>query len=226
VSGDLGEVVEIVGRFTVASNATMLGITASGVRVVYKPIAGEQPLWDFAAGSLTDREVLTFLVDRAMGFGLVPETVAGAGPYGPGAVQRFVVADEEFDPLPLARRGDDRLWPVAVLDLVTNNADRKLGHIMATDCGIVAVDHGLTFHPEAKLRTVLWAFAGRELPRQMLDALELLHEALRGDLGADIRGRLGTNEAAAALERVRGLLKKPVHPMPPDDRPAVPWPPY
>ena len=226
MSRGLGEVVEIVGRFVSASNATLLGVTASGVRVVYKPVAGERPLWDFRPGSLGEREVLTYRVDQAMGLGLVPETVVGDGPYGPGAVQVYVDAEEAFDPLPLAERGDERLWPVAVLDLVTNNADRKLGHIIEAEGDLVAIDHGLTFHPEDKLRTVLWAFSGRPLPDTMVAALHRLAAALEGELGAGIAETLGPAEAEATAERVAALLRTPVHPAPPQDRPAVPWPPY
>lgn len=222
----LGDVVEVIGRFTEASNATLLGVTADGTRVVYKPVAGVRPLWDFAAETLEVREVLTYEVDRAMGLGLVPETVSGDGPYGRGAIQRYVEERDGFDPLPLAQRGDDRLWPFAVLDLVTNNADRKLGHIIDGGATLVAVDHGLTFHPDDKLRTVLWAFAGRRIPDRLVSAIDGLATALRRGLCEEIERTLGPEEAAAIGRRVERLLAEPFHPAPPDDRPALPWPPY
>jgi hypothetical protein len=193
---------------------------------VYKPIVGEQPLWDFAPGTLSEREVLTYEVDRVLGFGVVPETVHGSGPLGPGAVQRFIDDEPSFDPIRLIRDGDDRLWPIALLDLVTNNADRKAGHILLADGSLVAVDHGLTFHRDDKLRTVLWAFAGRPIPDEGIDALRGLADALDVWLAGEIADRLGTDAANATVDRVRSLLAKPVHPFPPEDRPATPWPPY
>ncbi len=220
-------VVSVEGRFVSASNATLLGTTETGDRVVYKPVAGERPLWDFAPESLAVREVLTYEVDEALGFGLVPETVLGTGMYGPGSVQRFVEMDEGFDPLALVRAGDGSLWPVAVLDLLTNNADRKLGHILRSVSGdLVAIDHGLTFHPEDKLRTVLWGFAGERAPDECVDAAENLAAALGGRLGARIDSLLGVAERIEITARTRRFTAMPVHPDPPADRPALPWPPY
>ena len=149
---------EIAGRFTHASNATLLG-SADGKQVIYKPTAGARPLWDFDAGTLAAREVLTYRVSEALGLDVVPETVIGDGPYGPGSVQRFVEVDRSFDPLPLLGGPSTELWPIALLDIVVNNADRKAGHILKhRDGRLQAIDHGLTFHPEPKLRTVLWGF--------------------------------------------------------------------
>ena len=219
-------ITEIVGRFTRASNATLLA-RAGPELVVYKPTAGERPLWDFPVDTLAAREVLSYEVDRALGFGLVPETVLGDGPLGPGSIQRFVTVDESFDPVPLIRAADPRLWPVALLDLVTNNADRKAGHVLAEEGTrrLFAIDHGLTFHPEDKLRTVLWGFAGQPLPAELLEPLDRLAEAVDGALGGRVASLLGPAELAALRERVRTLRSVPVHPLPPDDRHAVPWPP-
>jgi hypothetical protein len=221
------EVDELLGRFTSASNLTVLG-RAGGALVVYKPTAGVRPLWDFDAATLADREVLTYRVSEAMGLGLVPETVRGDGPLGPGTVQRFVEADPGFDPFPLVERGDDALWPMAVLDLATNNADRKASHFLREQGTgrIWAIDHGLTFHPADKLRTVLWAFAGRALPAGLVEALRSLEAALAADLGTAVADALGTRAASALQRRVAALLRHPVHPSPPGDRHAVPWPPF
>jgi len=218
---------ELVGRFTGASNLTLLG-RADGRLVVYKPTAGVRPLWDFDAATLADREVLTYRVSEAMGVGIVPETLPGDGPLGPGAVQRFVAGAEDPVPLALVEEGAEVLWPVAVLDLVTNNADRKAGHLLteAASGRLLAVDHGLTFHPEPRLRTVLWAFAGRRLPPALVEALGRLEAALDAGLAAEVASSLGRPAAAALRRRVRALRRAPVHPPPPRDRYPVPWPPY
>ena len=217
---------EIVGRFAGASNTTLLG-RADGSLVIYKPVTGNRPLWDFDVATLAAREVLTYRLAQAMGFGQVPETAFGDGPLGPGAIQRFVESDPDFDALGLIRRADRRLWPIAVLDLVANNADRKVGHLLSeTGSGVLrAIDHGLTFHPDPKLRTVLWVFAGRRLPDGMIASLRRLGESLE-PLTAFAADHLGVAEAAALQERVESLLGDPVHPEPPDDRPPVPWPPF
>jgi hypothetical protein len=218
---------EIIGRFADASNVTLLGRSGAGL-VVYKPVAGNRPLWDFDAATLAVREVLTHATDRAMGLGLVPETALGDGPLGPGAVQRFVEEDDDFDPFAMLERADPGLWPVAVLDLVANNADRKLGHLIRDkDTGrLHAIDHGLTFHPDDKLRTVLWVLAGRPFPAAMVDALGRLRAALEDGFRRRVEEMLGAAEANALRDRVEALLARPVHPDPPRDRHPVPWPPY
>lgn len=215
-------VVEVVGRFVDASNATLLAVTDDGATVVYKPRAGQRPLWDFDAATLPDREVLTYRVAHIMGFDVVPETVLADGPYGPGSVQRYVEEDDGFDALALARRGDPALWPLATLDVVINNADRKLGHILSVDSRLVGIDHGLTFHQDDKLRTVLWCFAGEVFPAEMRIAAGRLADAL--DSGALVSAL--TEAELEALRRRVALVSDGSHPLPPDDRPPVPWPPY
>jgi uncharacterized repeat protein (TIGR03843 family) len=213
---------EIVGRFAAASNTTLLG-RAAGRLVVYKPIAGNRPLWDFDVATLADREILTYEIARALGFDCVPETIMGEGPLGPGSVQRFVDRDEAFDPLELVTRTDDSLWPVAALDLIVNNADRKASHLIAEDGHLRAVDHGLTFHSEPKLRTVLWGLAGQRIPAEIRRAIA--RPRLREVIGR-VAEKLGPEEAVACERRVVSLLEHPVHPEPPTDRPPLPWPPY
>ncbi|HSF85879.1 MAG TPA: SCO1664 family protein [Acidimicrobiia bacterium] len=220
-------VVTVEGRFVNASNATLLGTTDSGERVVYKPVAGERPLWDFESETLAVREVLTFEVDLCLGFGLVPETALGDGLYGPGSIQRYVDIDEAFDPYELVRQDDAALWPIAVLDVITNNADRKLGHILRSGSGsLVAIDHGLTFHPEDKLRTVLWGFAGSPAPAPVVEAVARLRDGLNGELGRRVERLLGRRTSRRLVQRTEAFLMRPVHPQPPEDRPALPWPPY
>lgn len=217
---------EVVGRFVDASNATLLAGTADGDRVVYKPMAGERPLWDFPVDSLAAREVLTYEVSVALGFDVVPETVLGEGPYGPGSIQRFVDLDTDFNPVALVETGSRELWPLAVLDMVTNNADRKLGHIISDGQRLLGIDHGLTFHPDDKLRTVLWVFAGQRIPDVELAALFRLEHAIEGELGDRVQDLLGRVERDQLAARVRSLRENPVHHDPPTDRPPIPWPPY
>ncbi len=218
-------VTEIIGRFRNASNATLLARTEEGDMVVYKPERGERPLWDFTPGTLAAREVLTFQTSQAAGLEVVPETLFAEGPFGPGSAQRFVEADPEFDAAGPINDADPSLWPVAVLDVLVNNADRKAGHFLKDAGGrLWCIDHGVTFHSEAKLRTVLWNFAGRPLPEEMVGAAGRLREALRGWLYAEVMRLLGKPEADALTGRVEGLLDNPVHPPPPEDRPPIPWP--
>jgi hypothetical protein len=227
VTGWRPVVASLEGRFVSASNATFLGTTVAGDVVVYKPAAGERPLWDFPAESLAPREVLTYAMSEAMGLGVVPETALGEGPFGEGSVQRYVDIDEAFDPIRMLRDDPDALWPVALLDIVTNNADRKLGHILRTTSGsLTAIDNGLTFHVEDKLRTVLWHLEGRRMPDVLVAALEGAVAALAGPLGDEIEALPGGGARTATRRRIERLLRHPVHPPPPDDRPALPWPPY
>lgn len=220
------EIAEVLGRLPNSSNATLLARTTDEAFVVYKPARGERPLWDFDHGSLAAREVLTYEVSDAAGLDLVPETVLGDGPYGQGSLQAFVDEDFEFDPVDMINTGAEELWPVAVLDLLINNADRKAGHVIAERVSghVWCIDHGVTFHHEPKLRTVLWAFAGRPLPGPMLEAVGRLVEAMEGGLHGRISTLLSTEEADATAARAASLLTEPVHPHPPIDRPAVPWP--
>jgi hypothetical protein len=220
------QIASVVGRFVDASNATLLAETADGEQVVYKPTAGERPLWDFPIETLAAREVLTYEVSRAMGHDIVPETVLGDGPYGPGAIQRFVDLDRSFDPVVVLQRPPPRLWSIAVLDIVTNNADRKLGHIISDGSRLLGIDHGLTFHVDDKLRTVLWVLSGQALPNPEVEALLRLDAAVAAELGELIEELLGRTARTALSGRVAALLADPVHPEPPTDRQPLPWPPY
>ncbi|MBT8214350.1 MAG: SCO1664 family protein [Acidimicrobiia bacterium] len=220
------QVTAVVGRFVAASNATLLAETADGTRVVYKPIAGERPLWDFAPETLAWREVLAYEVAAALSWDVVPETVMGEGPYGPGSVQRYVEVDDDFDPVTLIQAADTRLWPMALLDVLINNADRKVGHVLGSEGRVFGVDHGLTFHTDDKLRTVLWTFSGMRAPRELLGDIEQLEARLDGELGAQVTETLGGSAFDSLRSRVRLFLDNPIHPEPPQDRPAVPWPPY
>jgi uncharacterized repeat protein (TIGR03843 family) len=198
------------------------------VACVYKPIAGERPLWDFPGGTLAGREVAAYAVSRAAGWDVVPPTVMRDGPFGPGMCQLWIDHDTGVDLIALSRRTDHAgLRDMAVFDAVVNNADRKIGHLLpVADGHLFGCDHGVCFAEDYKLRTVLWQWRGKTLPRRSVDALRRLNaELTEGGLVAELSGLLTASEIDATKIRVETLLKHRVHPYPPTDWPAVPWPP-
>jgi hypothetical protein len=226
--GDL----EVEGRLVVASNATLYCTIRRGdaeAACVYKPVAGERPLWDFPHGTLAGREVAAYAVSRAAGWNLVPPTVYRDGPFGPGMCQLWIDTDATVDLVALSRSAENRvLRDMAVFDAVVNNADRKIGHLLPVSDGrLYGCDHGVCFGEEYKLRTVLWQWRGRKLPGRALQALARLRaELATGPLAAELPQRLTEDEITATRQRVDLLLRAGVHPYPPEDWPAVPWPPY
>jgi uncharacterized repeat protein (TIGR03843 family) len=195
---------------------------------VYKPIAGERPLWDFPTGTLAGREVAAYVVSRAAGWDVVPPTVMRDGPFGPGMCQLWIDHDTEVDLIALSRRTDHAgLRDMAVFDAVVNNADRKIGHLLPVPDGhLYGCDHGVCFAEDYKLRTVLWQWRGKTLPRRSLEALRRLNTQLNeGGLEAELSSLLTAGEISATKDRIETLLKHRVHPYPPADWPAVPWPP-
>lgn len=220
------DLTELVGRLPYASNTTVLARSADDRLWVYKPEQGERPLWDFEWKTLAAREVLAFEVSVAMGLDLVPETVMAQGPLGPGSAQQFLDEDVEFDPRPMFSDAglDPVLWPIAVLDVIINNADRKIGHLLrqrGTD-RLWAIDNGLSFNAEPKLRTVLWGFAGQPIPDALLASVRQIADD--DALHTRIERLLSPEEAAATRARATALLSSARHPEPPRDRPSVPWP--
>ena len=218
--------VEVEGRMPWSSNATLLvRVEADGVSLgaIYKPGAGERPLWDFPGG-LFRREVAAFELARASGLEVVPETVLrDDAPYGSGSLQRFVEADfaqhyftllEEPRHLPALRR-------VAGFDLLANNADRKGGHLLLDRRETIwGIDHGLCFHESPKLRTVMWDFAGDPVPGEVLDGAARIARRLPEALSA----LLEPAERAALRRRASRLLERPVYPCPDRDERSYPWP--
>ena len=208
--------------------AQAAGGSPGQVACVYKPIAGERPLWDFPMGTLAGREVAAYVVSRAAGWDVVPPTVMRDGPFGPGMCQLWIDHDTDVDLIGLSRRTDHAgLRDMAVFDAVVNNADRKIGHLLpVTDGRLYGCDHGVCFAEDYKLRTVLWQWRGKTLPRRSLEALRRLQAQLSdGALEAELSSRLTASEIAATKIRVDTLLKHRVHPYPPADWPAIPWPP-
>lgn len=221
---------DVKGRLVDASNATLYcTVSAGGMEAacVYKPVAGERPLWDFPEGTLAGRELAAYVVSHAAGWDVVPPTVYRDGPFGPGMCQLWIDADTSVDLVELARSNDARLRQMAVFDAVVNNADRKIGHLLPDASGhLYGCDHGVCFGEEYKLRTVLWQWRGKKLPGPAMAALAQLRTQLAGgELAAGLSGWLSAAELAATRQRVELLLEHRVHPFPPSDWPAVPWPP-
>jgi uncharacterized repeat protein (TIGR03843 family) len=221
---------EVAGRLVEASNATMYcSVTLEGQEAacVYKPVAGERPLWDFPHGTLAGRELAAYAVSRTSGWDIVPPTVYRDGPFGPGMCQLWIDPDPSVDLIKLARSGShDGLRAMAVFDAVINNADRKIGHLLPTPDGhLYGCDHGVCFAEEYKLRTVLWQWRGDPLTDHAVEALERVSGGLDGELGTTLGQWLTDSEIRATRIRTEMLLRHRVHPYPPEDWPAVPWPP-
>jgi uncharacterized repeat protein (TIGR03843 family) len=218
--------VEILGRMPWSSNRTYLAMCRAGdaeLGAVYKPGRGERPLWDFG-DNLYRREVAAYELSAASGWDLVPETVARADcPLGDGSLQRFVPADFEQHYFTLIEdeAHHDRLRSICAFDVVTNNADRKSGHcLLGEDGRIWAIDNGLCFHEEPKLRTVIWEFAGHELPAEAVSALTKLADGIPSSL----ESLLDSDEIDAIRRRVATLLQKGELPQVPRGGPHYPWP--
>jgi uncharacterized repeat protein (TIGR03843 family) len=220
---------EIVGRLWASTNNAMLAtVTLGGVTAacIHKPVAGERPLADFPDGTLARREVAAFAVSRAAGYGIVPPTVLRDGPWGEGMLQLWIEADEGADPVALVVDADPRLRSIAVFDAAVNNTDRKAGHLIVVPGGhVYGVDHGVTFSPVPKLRTVLWAWRGEAFSEEEAARLRVLREGLDGALGEDLRALLDPIEVAATARRVDRLLAAGTFPHPDPRRPPLPWPP-
>jgi uncharacterized repeat protein (TIGR03843 family) len=221
---------EIEGRLIDASNATLYcTATLDGVAapVVYKPVQGERPLWDFPDGTLAGRELSAYLVSQATGWDVVPPTVLRDGPFGTGMCQLWVDVDESVDLAELARSDHPSLRRMAVFDAVVNNADRKGGHLLPTAAGHVhGVDHGVCFSAEDKLRTLLWQWRGRSLPEEALEVLGRVRAELEGPLAEQLSEHLTGTEVRATVARVDRLLGTGRYPLPSPDWPAIPWPPF
>ena len=220
----------VEGRLVDASNATLYGSvslsTEKTFAVVYKPIAGERPLWDFNEGNLASREVAAYKVSVWLGFDCVPPTVLRDGPYGPGAVQQWIDVDESVDIIALGQSDRKEIRQMALFDAVINNTDRKFGHILPSPAGqIYGCDHGVTFHVDNKLRTVIWQFAGDAFSQQERESLQRLRDLLDGQGRSDLSTLLSQDEITALQKRLDNLLESGIFPFPSQEWPAIPWPP-
>ena len=254
----------VLGRITDASNAALYcSVSYEGreAHCVYKPVAGEQPLWDFPDGTLAQREVAAYEVSEATGWALVPPTVLREGPYGEGMCQLWIEAESEGDDgsgagrllaliedeepgegwkaigfaevgegktALLVHADDERLRRLAVLDAVINNGDRKGGHLLPAPEGrLYAIDHGVTFNVDDKLRTLLWGWAGEPLTAEVLEVLARLEDGLArsAPLATRLAELITAAETDAVRSRVRELRRTGRHPQPSGQWPAIPWPP-
>jgi uncharacterized repeat protein (TIGR03843 family) len=222
--------VEVLGLLPYASNYTFLARLTEGDRqtlAVYKPRRGERPLWDFPTGTLAPREVAAWLVSEGTGWSLVPPTVLRTdAPMGPGSLQLFIDHDPERHYLVLMEERLESFQTFAALDVIINNADRKAGHVIEDATGrLWAVDHGISFHVDHKLRTVIWQFAGERLGPEVRAGLEAVGARLADPdgLGGRLAALLSRPEAEAVLARVEALLVEDRFPAPEGDRP-LPWP--
>ena len=220
-----GGEIDLEGRMPWSSNGTFLARVTCGdswTRAIYKPRRGERPLWDFPAG-LDRREVAAYELSEALGWGLVPHTVLREGPLGTGSVQRFVDADfeEHYFTLFEAGRFIDRLQAMCAFDLLANNTDRKSGHCLVSVGGeLFGIDHGLCFHEDFKLRTVIWEFGGDPIPGRLLDDVQRLCDHGLPDALATL---LRPIERDALLARARDVVDLGHFPVDPSGR-RYPWP--
>ncbi len=228
----LNGTIDLQGQFTLGSNYTFLvGLQhpAGSLRAIYKPLKGEVPLWDFAPESLAGREIAAYLVSEALGWGLVPPTVMrNAGPFGPGSLQLFIPHDSELNYFSFSRPLRLKLKPVALFDLLINNADRKGSHvILGDDQQLWLIDHGLCFHAHPKLRTVIWDFADKPIPKKLIGDLAVLLEKLDTDPGfrKELSSWISSAEIAALKSRILNIIKQPVFPKPDTEKRQFPWPP-
>ncbi|MCJ7708844.1 MAG: SCO1664 family protein [Anaerolineales bacterium] len=222
--------IHLEGRFLWGSNYTFLVRVAGDrgeLKAVYKPLRGEMPLWDFPPGTLAAREVAAYLTSQALGWDFVPPTVLRAdGPAGPGSLQLFVDADPEHHYFTFTAEEKGHLGPAVAFDALVNNADRKAGHVLlAPDGHLWLIDHGLCFHAEDKLRTVIWDFAGEPIPESLLQDVRRFLERLSGDgeLRTRFRALLDGDEVLAMAARAERLLSQRRFPYPGPGRP-YPWP--
>jgi hypothetical protein len=218
----------VTGRLVDASNATLYATATLEDRelvCIYKPIAGERPLWDFADGCLAHREYAAYLVSDYLGFDLVPLTILRDGPYGLGMVQQWVDIDESIDLAKFFATDHPQLRSMALFDAIINNTDRKIGHLLPLDeKTLFGCDHGVTFHTDDKLRTVLWQWADEPFTPEETALLEKAQISLGGELGQLLAPLLTVQEIQETTRRVAELLSSGTFPLPNPDWPAVPWP--
>ncbi|HET7089921.1 MAG TPA: SCO1664 family protein [Anaerolineae bacterium] len=224
--------IEVQGLMPWSSNYTFLTLVVHGelqVPAVYKPCKGERPLWDFPAGTLAYREVAAHLVSEALGWMLVPPTVLRDGPHGPGMVQFYIHADPDEHYFTFGKQFPEQFKKIVLFDALVNNADRKAGHCLRDrDDHIWAIDHGICFHEEPKLRTVIWEFGGQKIPADLLRDLRAFRRRLdsRSDPVTKSLGDLLAREEVEALRRrADQLIAQARFPSPSHYERHVPWPP-
>ncbi|MBC8162699.1 MAG: SCO1664 family protein [Roseiflexaceae bacterium] len=225
--------IEVQGMLPYSSNYTLLTLVRQGDLqglAVYKPRRGERPLWDFPRGTLCQREVAAYVLNEALGWQLVPPTVLRDGPYGVGSMQLFIDSDEQAHLFTMQKEGgyEDQIERLAAFDVLANNADRKSGHCLkGSDNRLWAIDHGICFHSEYKLRTVLWDYAGKPLRPDILADLTALRDAwCAGESTYDLLDQLlAEDEMRAMRRRLDKLVGSGRHHAEPGQGRNIPWPP-
>jgi hypothetical protein len=207
--------IKVEGRLVDASNASLY-CSVGKIKAIYKPIAGERPLWDFPDGHLAWREVAAYQVSEALQLQCVPPTILREGPFGEGSLQLWIDDAEEVGDRYIEK--SEGLRKIALLDAVINNTDRKIGHLLYKEGAILGCDHGVTFHQDYKLRTVLWQFADESISSEEIEKLTRFN--------INLSGLLTESEIAALDQRIANLLQDGKFPLPPTDWPAIPWPPF
>ena len=223
--------IALEGQFLWGSNYTLFVKVCVGeetIQAVYKPTRGERPLWDFPTATLALREVAAYQVSELLGWQLVPPTVyREEGPLGPGSLQLYVDHDENYHYFNFSPEDRQRLRPTALFDFITNNADRKGGHILkGQDEHLWLIDHGICFHEDPKLRTVIWDFAGESLPDTLCADLHRFRETLQPDRAGyhALEPYLNPREIAALARRTERLLTANIFPRTPRNSRPYPWP--
>jgi uncharacterized repeat protein (TIGR03843 family) len=226
---ECGELQETHGLIPWSSNYTFLiALAVDGLEAlaVYKPRRGERPLWDFPDGTLCQRECAAFLISQALGWELVPPTILRDGPHGVGSVQFYVSHDPDENYFTFGSKYEQQLRQIALFDTIINNADRKGGHCLLDVQGhIWAIDHGVCFHTQPKLRTVIWDFEGKAIPRDLMADLErLCMELGNPQLPGKLKPLLTDDEIDALRGRLDSLMARRKFPRPGPGR-NYPWPP-
>jgi len=217
---------QLKGQFMLGSNYTFLvdvHYENKTYQAVYKPSKGEQPLWDFPDFTLALREVAAYQLSEALGLHIVPfTTYRENGPHGAGSLQEYIEYDIEHHYFNFSQEEKEKLRPVVLFDLLANNADRKGGHVFFEDetQKLYAIDHGICFHEEDKLRTVLWDFAGQPIPNELLAPL-----SQTDTWHAIFENYLSPNEIRTLIRRAEKLCKSKIFPRPLQGRRAYPYPP-
>ena len=202
----------------IGSNYTFIVQVQLGERTslgIYKPRDGESPLWDFPSGTLYKREYAAYLLSQHLGWDFIPYTIIRDGPHGIGTVQLFVEHDPKQNYYFLTEANADQLKTIACFDLVANSTDRKPNHVLLDANGkLWSIDHGLTFHADTKIRTVIWDFCGEPIPKRLLKRLSALSQDLEDPHGLlqDIQEVIQPDEMAALRRRVEWVLSEGVFP--------------
>jgi len=223
--------IEVAGQFVFGSNYSFLANLSLDdmiLEAVYKPIRGGYPLWDFSLESLPFREVAAYQTSRALKWNFIPPTVIREdAPFGIGSLQLFIDHDPEINYFNL--EGGDRaeLDRVVLFDIIINNADRKASHILKDESGYLwLIDHGLCFHSDQKLRTIIWDYSGEEISKNLLEVLKSFNEniELHDDLRQIFLSNISSVEVKAMQKRIQGLLASRIFPHPEENRRSYPWP--